>query len=150
MAIEISNPNQKKSQISLTNKNKQLVGLKLPLQLGSDTDGYFESTTLTLEAVRENIRNLILTRRGERIFHPLLGLGLEDLLFQNITEELIQLTKDSIVDTIRQWLPYITVGDIKIEEDVTSISSQSIIHINVKFFMNNTPNMMESVEIVLK
>tara|TARA_Y100000593_G_C4207462_1_gene285020 strand:- start:71 stop:523 length:453 start_codon:yes stop_codon:yes gene_type:complete len=150
MAIIIQNPNEKKSQISSENKNKKMIGLKLPLTKGSDIDGYFDSTTLTIDAVKENIRNLILTRRGERIFHPDLGLGLEDLLFENITPELIGLTQDSINDTIKKWLPFITINKIDIIEDTESIPSQSIIHIYVEFFMNETPNMMESVEIIIK
>ena len=91
MAIVIQNPNIKKSKRSLTDNNKQMIGLRLPLTKGSDIDGYFESTNLTIDAVKENIRNLLLTRKGERVFNPELGVGLENLLFENINDEMVRI-----------------------------------------------------------
>ena len=61
MAIVISNPNRKKSQISPENKNKRMIGLKLPLERGKDVDGYFNSTTFNLSCIvyGKILKNLI-------------------------------------------------------------------------------------------
>ena len=62
MAIIIENPNTRKSQKSLTDKNRKLIGIKLPLENSNNSEGYFESTDLSLDAVKENIKNLLSTR----------------------------------------------------------------------------------------
>ena len=49
------------------------VGLKMPLgrQPGSG-DGFFTTTKTTIDAVKEDIRLLLLTQQGERLMQPLL------------------------------------------------------------------------------
>ena len=119
MAIIIDNPNVKKSQKSLTDKNRNLVGIKLPLERSSNSEGYFESTDLSLDAVKENIRNLLSTRKGERVFYPTLGSGLDDFLFEPITEETFSLIQDNVSNVIDEWLPFVEIINIEInvEED---------------------------------
>ena len=51
------------------------VGIDLPIRRGDDRDGYFATTSTTIEAVKNNIRNLLQTNEGERFFQPNLGLN---------------------------------------------------------------------------
>ena len=45
------------------------VGIALPLgRQPGGTKGYFATTDTTLDAVKTNIRTLLLTERGERLF----------------------------------------------------------------------------------
>jgi hypothetical protein len=48
-----------------------LIGLQLPL--GVHQDGVFKQTQTLLEQTKSNIRNLLLTRRGERLGNPTFG-----------------------------------------------------------------------------
>ena len=102
MAIKVENPNIKNSRISITNNNKNFIGIKLPLERSNGNEGYFESTFLTIDAVKENVRNLIKTRKGERVFQPDIGMGLENLLFEQITDELLVLVNDTINESINK------------------------------------------------
>ena len=43
---------------------------------GDGADGWFASTKTTVEAVKHNIKNLLLTQKGERYFQPNLGINL--------------------------------------------------------------------------
>ena len=147
MAIVIQNPNIKKSRRSITDNNKNYIGIKLPLERGSDVQGYFESTTLTIDAVKENIRNLIKTRKGERVFQPDIGIGLENLVFEQMNDDFAILVKDTINESISKWMPYITINNILIN-DVNNISNS--FNVNVEFVMNNSPTMLESVDILIK
>ena len=63
------------------------IGIDLPIRRGSTSDGFFATTSTTIEAVKNNIRNLLNTEKGERFFQPNLGMGLRKFLFQNITDE---------------------------------------------------------------
>ena len=44
------------------------VGIDLPIRRGSDNDGFFATTSTTIEAVKNNIRNLLQTNEGERFY----------------------------------------------------------------------------------
>ena len=57
------------------NNDNVKVGISLPFTLSRNGSGVVESTSTTIEAVKENIRNLLKTNPGERLFqviHPLL------------------------------------------------------------------------------
>ena len=126
--------------------NKRL-GIKI--HLTNSADGYFDSTTLTVDAVKENIRGLINTRKGERLFQPNLGLGLENILFDNITDELKLIIEDDIKSTLKRWLPFVYVQNINIEETSSVTGLDNSISIKIDFGMTYTPNMTDSVEIVI-
>ena len=55
--------------------NNFAIGLTLPLQKGNT--GYFAQSFVTSEQVRSNIINLLKTKRGERLFQPEFGSGLQ-------------------------------------------------------------------------
>ena len=61
------------------------VGIDLPIRRGDELDGFFASTSTTIESVKNNIRNLLNTNEGERFFQPNLGMNLRRLLFEHIT-----------------------------------------------------------------
>ena len=55
------------------------IGLKLPFNRGSS--GLFAQSQTTLEQTGSNIKNLLLTSKGERVMQPEFGSRLRDLLF---------------------------------------------------------------------
>ena len=52
------------------------IGIDLPFRKSEGNSGWFESTTTTFKAVRNNIKSLLLTEKGQRIMQPSLGLNL--------------------------------------------------------------------------
>ena len=61
------------------NDTRVKVGIDLPIRRGDDIDGFFATTSTTIEAVKNNIRNLLQTDEGERFFQPNLGLNLKSV-----------------------------------------------------------------------
>ena len=57
------------------------------------------------EAVKESIRNLVLTDRGERLFNRRLGCDVRRLLFENIAADTFLLCKEMITETIVNYEP---------------------------------------------
>lgn len=108
MAIEIGQKSVKDTETY----NDYAIGLSLPLNFDNST---FAQTYETTEQVKSNIRNLLLTRKGERIMQPEFGCPLTELVFENITDELETKIEDAITDSIDMWLPYISVEDIIID-----------------------------------
>lgn len=145
MARIIENPNMRESKRSNNDNNKQFIGIRLPLERSSNSNGYFESTYLTIDAVKENIKNLVNTRKGERLFHPDMGIGLEDFLFDQIDDSTELLIKENITDSIKNWIPYVTINKV----DLDFLLDSNRMNIKIQFFMNQSPSMMESVDIVI-
>ena len=93
--------------------NNFAVGITLPIQRGND--GYFAQSFRTYDQVRSNLKNLLLTKKGERILHPEFGSGLHDLLFQPATEKFEEDLETTINKAVSKWLPYIIVEDINVD-----------------------------------
>lgn len=108
MAIEIGQKSVKDTETY----NDYAIGLSLPLSFDQHT---FAQTYKTTDQVRSNIKNLLLTRKGERVLQPEFGCPLTELVFENITDELETKIEDAITDSINMWLPYITIEDIVID-----------------------------------
>ena len=93
--------------------NNFAVGITLPIQRGND--GYFAQSFRTFDQVRSNLKNLLLTKKGERIIHPEFGSGLHDLLFQPATEKFEEDLETTINEAVAKWVPYIIVEDINVD-----------------------------------
>ena len=88
-------------------------------ELGSEKfkGGVFYSTYTTNEQVQANIRNLVLTNPGERFYHPTFGIGIQGLLFENITPSVIKQVHEAIFKQVSAWLPYVTIKAVDINTD---------------------------------
>ena len=109
MAYELN----KKIVIDTEEFNNFAVGITLPIQRGND--GYFRQSFRTFDQVRSNLKNLLLTKKGERILQPDFGSGLHDLLFNPATEKFEEDLENTINDAVAKWLPYVIVEDINID-----------------------------------
>ena len=109
MAYELN----KKIVIDTEEFNNFAVGITLPIQRGNE--GYFRQSFRTFDQVRSNLKNLLLTKRGERILQPDFGSGLHDLLFNPATEKFEEDLENTINDAVAKWLPYVIVEDINID-----------------------------------
>ena len=89
------------------------VGIEFPLD--HSQEGFFRRTKTIRQQVKSNIRNLLLTEKGERIFQPQFGSGLHDLLFQPATEKFEEDLETTINEAVAKWLPYVIVEDINID-----------------------------------
>jgi uncharacterized protein len=70
------------------------------------------------QAVRDSIKNLVLTDRGERLFQPDIGCDIRGSLFENIDQNTILILKENIKSTIRQYEPRCIVKDIIVNANI--------------------------------
>jgi len=92
--------------------SNQAYGITLPVQRGNT--GYFSQAFSSLEQAKSNLRNLLLTRKGERIFQPNFGSGIHELLFEQSTNDLESRLQENITDSVNFWLPYINIDTIDV------------------------------------
>ena len=88
-------------------------GITLPIRRGNGT--MFNQSFSSFEAAKSNLRNLLLTNKGERIFQPEFGTGLQGLLFEQLDDDLEIKLEDLITDSVNFWLPYIDIEEIEVD-----------------------------------
>ena len=95
-----------------------------PLEILSSTDIEPVKDIVTItdpvdsdaEYARQNLKNLILTRKGERIMQPEFGCDIYKILFEPIiTDESFEnKISNTITEAVNSWLPYIKIDRINI------------------------------------
>ena len=140
--------NKSRKPYIIDNDTNIKVGIDLPIRRDDGEDGYFATTSTTIEAVKNNIRNLLQTSQGERFFQPQLGLNLKRLLFEHVNEENLVGIQNAILDKFEQWLPFVEVRDIQIVDTPTGAGAgDSEIRINIIFNISQDPNTLDSVSL---
>lgn len=91
------------------------LGMTLPIRLGAN--GYFQTTTDVLTQVKTDLTNLLLTRRGERMFQPNFGCDLPLILFEPATDDGLAEATSVIQTAVQTWLPFVRVNAVKISRD---------------------------------
>lgn len=76
------------------------------------------------ESIKQSIKNLLLTDRGERFFNPTLGSDIKYSLFENYTSATEQILTDLVKTCIKNFEPRANVIDVKVfgNPDNNSIS----------------------------
>ena len=128
------------------NDAKVKIGIDLPIRRDDAVGGFFASTSTTIEAVKNNIRNLLQTEEGERFFQPNLGIDLKSFLFEQITGENLLSIQNKILDKIEFWLPFVEVRDIQVlSRDNTTDIGVNEIRVKILFNIKQDPSTLDSV-----
>ena len=122
------------------------VGIDFPFGRVPNGDGYFKTTKTTIDSIKNNIKLLLQTNQGERLFQPNLGMNLRQLLFEQMTEDLQIQIENNIVDVFERWLPFVNLTNINIERknDVNQTN------VNIEFNIRRAPNSLESVQVTFE
>ena len=83
----------------------------------------------TEEQAISNLKNLLLTRKGERFMQPDFGTIILDSIFEPSTVDLETRLQDGLNEDIEFWLPYIIVDQIEVDRYI----DQHIIDISLRF-----------------
>ena len=74
----------------------------------------FENVNNVKELVRFHLTNLLLTNPGEKISDPNYGIGIRQMLFENMTQGTLNLWSDKITDSIQRYIKYINLNETQI------------------------------------
>ena len=125
------------------------VGIDYPFHKSLGVEGWFKSTETTIEAVKNNIKMLLMTNKGERFMQPNLGLNLRQYMFEQFTDELRITIENEIVDTFKFWLPFVQLRDLVIKMEETDAIGKNKLKISVLFNIVKDPNTLESVDVTI-
>ena len=107
------------------------IGLELPLTYTQD--GYFKRTKTALEQAKSNIKNLLLTNKGERLGNPTFGTNLLSLVFSQENTDLESRDEEEIRAAMSEFLPYINIKSI---ETNFSDTNKDTAVVNLVFTLN--------------
>jgi phage baseplate assembly protein W len=123
---------------SSTNKSKKstrtYVDLDLDFTRHPVTNDVVKITDV--EAVKRSVKNLINTQFYERPFHPELGCGVRDMLFENYTPMTGIFMRRKIEEVLRNYEPRASLTSIQVNEQM----DRNAIDVVVNFYVLNLPN----------
>lgn len=143
MAIELGKVNV----TDLTENNYKVLGIGI--NRGSESNGMFAVNYTTLTQAKDNLKNLILTRKGERLMQPEFGCDVWKVLFEQMDGNTIESSiESSILDAVSIWLPYLNIDTIVFDYDENDIDNNRIA-LDIKFSLVSNRNLSESVQITV-
>ena len=110
------------------------VGIRFPLD--HSPEGFFYKTKTVLEQSKANLRNLLLTTPGERIFQPEFGSQLKSIVFEqgaNIPDRI----EEAVRSATDNFLSYINIIN------VFTIQEKNQVNIQVEFSVPLNPDAIE-------
>jgi phage baseplate assembly protein W len=143
MAIELGNV----KVADLSENDYKVLGIGI--NKSSNSNGVFSTNYTTLTQAKDNLKNLILTKKGERLMNPDFGCDVWLVLFEQMDGATIETRiETAIVDAVDTWLPYLTLTSIVFDYDDNDIDTNKI-SLDIQFALASNPNLTESVEITI-
>ena len=85
------------------------------LNLGLGQNGYM-TVLADKRLVADDLKQIMLTNPGERVFDPLFGVGLERFLFEPNNLATKEQIESIIRDQVSKYLPIVTIVSLKIQQ----------------------------------
>ena len=120
---------------SLSNGNEKGLGVEL-----SNSTIVFNTVYDLKKQVKQNIKNLLLTRIGERYMLPKFGTDLLLILFQPNVYELKDEIRTIINDALNTWISIITIEDILIKTNQDDPTLNYMIEVSISYSIQNFVN----------
>jgi len=110
------------------------VGIRFPLDYSPE--GFFYKTKTVLEQSKANLRNLLLTTPGERIFQPNFGSELKFIVFEQ-GQDIPNRIEEAIRSATDTFLPYINIIN------VFTVQEQNQVNVQIEFSVPLNPDTIE-------
>ena len=136
--------NDAQSQNDISRNVRQYRDLDL---FFSRKNGTNDITKITdIEAVKRSIRNLVLTNFYEKPFHPEIGSGIRDMLFENMTPITAVVLARKVEDVIENFEPRARLISVRSLPNV----DRNEYEVTIEFFVVNTPTELVDMTVFLE
>ena len=120
----------------------------------SDLDLFFSkkatskdiSKVTDVKAVKRSVRNLILTNPYEKPFHPEIGSGVRDVLFEPMTPISAYVLSIKIEETIENFEPRAELDSVVVRPQV----DKNTYECSIEFFIVNAPTELITMDVLLE
>lgn len=111
------------------------VGWSFPIEIDKTT-GRIKTSSYE-EDIKEAIRIIIMTRKGERVMEPSFGCGIQNYLFDVLDYTTMVQMEHEIKEALILWEPRITNVEVHIESDQKEVGKMNI---QIAYMVRNTNN----------
>ena len=133
------------STVGITNRTSNRVYSDLDLKFNQHPV-YKDIVPLSdVDAVKQSVRNILFTNKGERLFQPSIGSGVFDLLFEHADPLTFQAVRDNIKDILTTLEPRINQIQVQIKDNIDINEIAVTVNFNIAGVANN-----ESVDFYLE
>ena len=101
-----------------------------------------------VQDIKRSVRNLVMTNRFEKPFHPEVASHVRDLLFERFTPITFNLLRNRIETVLENYEPRVSVTDIEIEDSGQAMDNNEL-NVRIFFTLRNDPQ-IQSVDILLE
>ena len=101
-----------------------------------------------VQDIKRSVRNLVMTNRFEKPFHPEVASHVRDLLFERFTPITFNLLRNRIETVLANYEPRVSVTDVEIDDTGESIDGNEL-NVRIYFTLKNDPQ-IQSVDILLE
>ena len=120
----------------------------------SDLDLFFSakgvskdiSKVTDIQAVKRSIRNLVLTNHYEKPFHPEIGSGVRDMLFEPMTPITANILARKIEDVIVNFEPRAKLIGVRAQPNL----DRNEYEVTIEFYVVNTPTELVDLTVMLE
>ena len=120
----------------------------------TDLDLFFGQKTVSkdinkvtdIQAVKRSVRNLVLTNHYEKPFHPEIGSGVRDILFELMTPLTAHILTRKIEDVIENFEPRARLISVR----ATPNLDRNEYECTIEFFVVNTPTELVDLTVFLE
>jgi len=132
----------------LTNDSDRVVKeyVDLDLFFGKKSSNSDIQDLTNVKAVKRSIRNLILTNHFEKPFHPEIGSGVRDMLFENMTPVTSHILAKKIEDVILNFEPRARLVGVRAEP----ILDRNTYEVTIEFYVVNQPTELVDLSVMLE
>ncbi|NLT57996.1 MAG: GPW/gp25 family protein [Clostridiales bacterium] len=108
------------------------IGLAFPLQVGEDG----RLAACSEEAhIRQSLRTLLLTARGERVMRPEFGSRVGAYLYENIGATTAALIKNEVKSTVERFEPRVELIDVAVNGGARDVA---VLSVEVRYRIKST------------
>ncbi len=107
------------------------------------------SKVTDVQAIKRSVRNLVLTDRGERLFHPEIGGDVKGSLFENFTPIMEVELQSAIKNVINIYEPRVVLEEVKVNDPSGNDLDNNRLRITIQFYLANVPEVLEEVDVFL-
>ena len=108
------------------------------------------TTDTDVQDIKRAVRNLVMTNRFDRPFHPEIASRVRESLFEMFTPVTFNIIKNAIQEILSLYEPRVTVTNIVISDPEYTYMDQNTMPIKIFFTLNNAPETLEEVNVVLE
>ena len=120
----------------------------------SDLDLFFSAKSVSkdiskvtdIQAVKRSVRNLVLTNHYEKPFHPEIGSGVRDILFEPMTPITANILARKIQDVVENFEPRAKLIGVRAQPNL----DRNEYEVTIEFYVINTPTELVDLTVMLE